>query len=1052
MITYASHCYVKKYELIFSENYHFFLAIKDSYRNGSVLDRWSVCTAEEEPLVLQQFLKFPETRPFAQQLLQATAGGVGSAASSKSQQQTKQQQEAVSTSISTLGSTHTADVMSPSRRQSPPTMPLAHLPPPLHLLHCGGLPLSGAPGLSPEGLVPLPHHPHHHPLSPSSSGANSLPTSRPHHFTSASSPVSATSPPQSNLATAAAVAAVVSKYAGTPLNQLQNMQPFDFHKLSSLGMQAHFPTMAAQIQSASAASAANAASARRRDNESSPNHPSLGQGLRSANSFARDLITGVSSAFSPHSFSHTKSYPPLGAVKAGGVEASKNNNEHHSEAASSTDKASGSEEDDLSDENSGSALNLSTSWRPAKQSRYNPAEAPPANNSRQFLGSQPLNSRPAPPSRKSSSPGKRQQWGASSNIPPNLGTPFINPATGKKRVQCNVCLKTFCDKGALKIHFSAVHLREMHQCTVKGCSMMFSSRRSRNRHSANPNPKLHSPHLRRKISPHDGRSSMAHSLVMPQPGMPLAPSSFNPHLPFGSYPMLTPPPELRSPASLCGVDPKFMDQSNAHNNRAYEESLAAQQRLAGPGSHLNHSVSSPPLRSHSDTFDGDDDDDDDDDGIVVVGDEDMMQVKPHQDENEEEDQPADFSLNSSAKRLRLSTGDDDMNSNADSSHEDAASVETGEPQPFAAAHLASNPAFLNNRGVRKRKSQNPTRCSLRVEANSSSTDNESSNDAAHATQEDQPEDLSATAKPNTAEVKTEKGSQAQESEKAISDSRSDVATTPQAEHRDSPTEKSEAKTKNTEEAEAREQQPENLSSRASSPATSKCGDDNETKNSRMSQEKEIAAMKESPRKSPQLSDCRSQRASPSRDNRERTPASTISRVESPKSEHEPEEKRKVARAPEARIDEGESAHPVLSLNPPRMIDAQYAPTADDRQAAMHNHYVQEQALQMQLLVAAGSYNAAATPFGMPHPRLTPPEIAAAAAAAAANGRSGFDVWPSMYQPRLPVGIDPNIAAAAAAAAAAGAPHGAPGQYPNQLLSWLSLIQRLALHNGHGYGQ
>ncbi|KAF7631216.1 C2H2-type domain-containing protein [Meloidogyne graminicola] len=28
-------------------------------------------------------------------------------------------------------------------------------------------------------------------------------------------------------------------------------------------------------------------------------------------------------------------------------------------------------------------------------------------------------------------------------------------------------------------------------CTVQGCQMMFSSRRSRNRHSANPNPKLH---------------------------------------------------------------------------------------------------------------------------------------------------------------------------------------------------------------------------------------------------------------------------------------------------------------------------------------------------------------------------------------------------------------------------------------------------------------------------------------------------------------------------------------------------------------------------------
>ena len=70
------------------------------------------------------------------------------------------------------------------------------------------------------------------------------------------------------------------------------------------------------------------------------------------------------------------------------------------------------------------------------------------------------------------------------------GTPPEAEAGRKKRVQCNVCMKTFCDKGALKIHFSAVHLREMHKCTVGGCTMMFSSRRSRTRHSSNPNPKL----------------------------------------------------------------------------------------------------------------------------------------------------------------------------------------------------------------------------------------------------------------------------------------------------------------------------------------------------------------------------------------------------------------------------------------------------------------------------------------------------------------------------------------------------------------------------------
>ena len=81
---------------------------------------------------------------------------------------------------------------------------------------------------------------------------------------------------------------------------------------------------------------------------------------------------------------------------------------------------------------------------------------------------------------------------------PGYGGTLVSPS-GKKRVLCTACQKTFCDKGALKIHYSAVHLKEMHKCTVEGCTMMFSSRRSRNRHSANPNPKLHMPQSRRKM-------------------------------------------------------------------------------------------------------------------------------------------------------------------------------------------------------------------------------------------------------------------------------------------------------------------------------------------------------------------------------------------------------------------------------------------------------------------------------------------------------------------------------------------------------------------------
>jgi hypothetical protein len=125
---------------------------------------------------------------------------------------------------------------------------------------------------------------------------------------------------------------------------------------------------------------------------------------------------------------------------------------------------------------------------------------------------------------KLQTPPVKRNW---KHLPMNFGSQYINPATGKKRAQCNVCFKTFCDRGALKIHFSAVHLREMHKCTVEGCNMMFSSRRSRNRHSANPNPKLHSLQLRRKISPFDGRSHQ------PRPMM------FHPH-----NDMLSPPPHM----------------------------------------------------------------------------------------------------------------------------------------------------------------------------------------------------------------------------------------------------------------------------------------------------------------------------------------------------------------------------------------------------------------------------------------------------------------------------------------------------------------------------
>ncbi|XP_033022956.1 zinc finger protein basonuclin-1 isoform X1 [Lacerta agilis] len=80
--------------------------------------------------------------------------------------------------------------------------------------------------------------------------------------------------------------------------------------------------------------------------------------------------------------------------------------------------------------------------------------------------------------------------------------------TRRGRVFCTACEKTFYDKGTLKIHYNAVHLKIKHKCTIEGCNMVFSSLRSRNRHSANPNPRLHMP-MNRNNRDKDLRNGLA---------------------------------------------------------------------------------------------------------------------------------------------------------------------------------------------------------------------------------------------------------------------------------------------------------------------------------------------------------------------------------------------------------------------------------------------------------------------------------------------------------------------------------------------------------------
>ncbi|CAH2087004.1 unnamed protein product [Euphydryas editha] len=372
----------------------------------------------------------------------------------------------------------------------------------------------------------------------------SSPEASPNHsvqLSTSSSPLLATSPINSS-----------------PLNYLQNMQPFDFrkHKINENSIKEENRKRAYDIEKAAMDVMRNQFL-----NFQIPNNlpiPSIS--IPSSFSHSAAMVAALSQ--NPMGLSSLQALFPQISAKPADVTENRLNN-----AISKTRSESLRNEDD-------NVLNLSKD-----------AYVEAAQKTRDVMLS------------KCISPPKRQ-WGAS-QMPLNLGTHFINPATGKKRVQCNVCLKTFCDKGALKIHFSAVHLREMHKCTVEGCSMMFSSRRSRNRHSANPNPKLHSPHLRRKISPHDGRSAQAHPVLIPPPGAGLnIPPVINPMHPFSTYPLINPASNMKSYTTNLPLDYKNGLNFSPTIDQAH---------------HLRRDSSSVENKNHEGQVDSDEDD-----GIVVV--------------------------------------------------------------------------------------------------------------------------------------------------------------------------------------------------------------------------------------------------------------------------------------------------------------------------------------------------------------------------------------------------------------------------------------------------
>lgn len=373
--------------------------------SGQVLDKWTIASREEEHVILQQFLRFGETKSIAQEIIL---------------QDSKDQQEL----LFKAGNRSDSEIKKFIERNNPSMQSYMRS---LESRHIFG---------SRIPFVPMDSRL----LSPASLSNFSPPSSR-------------------ELRPAVVTAGMTSSSpsAGSPLGRLQTMQPFDY----------------------------------RRD-----------QGSPALSPVVPDKRSGSSPSLSPKNLSSTPPSsqpvtPPFTPIK--GLE-----NQDHSPLSLAK-------------------IPMTLPILPPKDNQsisaidYSTKDSPVSPNSI-------FSDRKLKHIRKSTNPIKRQ-W----NPSPGFGTTLIGP-NGKKRVLCTACNKTFCDKGALKIHYSAVHLKEMHKCTVDGCNMMFSSRRSRNRHSANPNPKLHMPQKRVKMSDSNSLNDDSDkSLACSPPPTMVMPPTLGPH-------------------------------------------------------------------------------------------------------------------------------------------------------------------------------------------------------------------------------------------------------------------------------------------------------------------------------------------------------------------------------------------------------------------------------------------------------------------------------------------------------------------------------------------
>ena len=201
------------------------------------MDRWHMCSKEEEPFVLQQFLRFGETRPITQQLL------LQELTEKSNEEQRARAQMEIKKLIERNAMAALASAANPQAQNGPGGRP-PHLHnnnnnghPPQYMMRnnsTNNMDLKDRGDLSPVGSHPSPggHDGRSNSVSSPSNASSSAMVSpggpgAGHLSHPLSSPPTSSTPSSIN-GTGLPPSSPLS--SSSPLNRLQNMQPFDYRK------------------------------------------------------------------------------------------------------------------------------------------------------------------------------------------------------------------------------------------------------------------------------------------------------------------------------------------------------------------------------------------------------------------------------------------------------------------------------------------------------------------------------------------------------------------------------------------------------------------------------------------------------------------------------------------------------------------------------------------------------------------------------------------------------------------------------------------------------